>query len=46
VLVMTPDGRHGGASTRNGATYAMIDDRMSEPAILPRILLDDSERAG
>jgi isoaspartyl peptidase/L-asparaginase-like protein (Ntn-hydrolase superfamily) len=46
VLVMTPDGRHGGASTRDGATYAMIDEEMSEPAILPRVLLDDSERAG
>jgi isoaspartyl peptidase/L-asparaginase-like protein (Ntn-hydrolase superfamily) len=36
VLVLTPDGRHGAASTREGATYAFMDESSSEPQILPR----------
>jgi beta-aspartyl-peptidase (threonine type) len=40
VLVLTPDGRHGGASTKAGATYAVIDERDEEPRIVPRSLLE------
>ena len=36
VLVLTPDGRHGGASTNEGSTYAFMDDSSSEPQIVPR----------
>ncbi|MGN6380019.1 MAG: isoaspartyl peptidase/L-asparaginase [Gaiellales bacterium] len=40
VLVLAPDGRHGGASTKSGATYAVIDERSDEPRIVPRAVLE------
>jgi isoaspartyl peptidase/L-asparaginase-like protein (Ntn-hydrolase superfamily) len=36
VLVLAPDGRHGAASTRPGATYAVLEEAADEPRILPR----------
>jgi isoaspartyl peptidase/L-asparaginase-like protein (Ntn-hydrolase superfamily) len=42
VLVLTPDGRHGGASTRPDATYAMIDEQLSGPVIIARAVLDQA----
>jgi isoaspartyl peptidase/L-asparaginase-like protein (Ntn-hydrolase superfamily) len=39
MLVVTPDGRHAGASTRPGATYSMMDERTSAPEICERTLL-------
>jgi beta-aspartyl-peptidase (threonine type) len=41
MLVVTPDGRHAGASTKPGATYAMMDERTSAPEICERTLLED-----
>jgi isoaspartyl peptidase/L-asparaginase-like protein (Ntn-hydrolase superfamily) len=39
MLVVTPDGRHAGASTRPGATYSMMDERSSAPETCRRTLL-------
>jgi len=36
VLALAPDGRHGGASTRTDATYAVMTENMTEPEIRPR----------
>ncbi len=35
-LCLLPDGRHGGAATREGATYAVMAGEDREPVILPR----------
>lgn len=40
MLVVTPDGRHAGASTRPGAIYSMMDERTSAPETCQRTLLD------
>jgi N4-(beta-N-acetylglucosaminyl)-L-asparaginase len=42
VLVLAPDGRHGGASTKPGATYAVMDERAYEPRIVPRAALAEA----
>jgi beta-aspartyl-peptidase (threonine type) len=39
VLAMTPDGRHGGASSRERATYSMMAPGMREPEFLERARL-------
>ena len=39
VLALAPDGRHGGASTRADATYAVMTEDMTEPEIRPRSAL-------
>ncbi|MDX6594181.1 MAG: N4-(beta-N-acetylglucosaminyl)-L-asparaginase [Gaiellales bacterium] len=41
VLAMAPDGTHGGASTRKGATYAVMTEDMAAPEILPRLFVDE-----
>jgi hypothetical protein len=41
VLVMTPDGSHGAASSRKDATYSVMTTQMREPEILLRRQLDD-----
>jgi beta-aspartyl-peptidase (threonine type) len=38
VLALAPDGRHAGAGTRPGATYAVMTEEMAEPEIVPRIM--------
>jgi hypothetical protein len=40
MLVVDPDGRHAGASTRPGATYSMMDERTSGPETCERTLLE------
>jgi len=39
VLALLPDGRHGGAAGRAGATYAVMGTRSAEPEIYPRSAL-------
>lgn len=39
TLCLLPDGRHGGASTREGATYAVMTPDDREPRILSRAVL-------
>jgi isoaspartyl peptidase/L-asparaginase-like protein (Ntn-hydrolase superfamily) len=39
VLAMRPDGSHGGASTREGSTYAVQTEEDAEPEIRPRAVL-------
>ena len=36
VLALTPDGRHGAASTKHGSTYAVMTEEMREPEIRQR----------
>jgi isoaspartyl peptidase/L-asparaginase-like protein (Ntn-hydrolase superfamily) len=43
VLVLAPDGRHGGASTRPGATYSVMEEDDAEPRILSRAALPAAE---
>ena len=38
TLCLLPDGRHGGAATREGATYGVMSGADTEPRILPRAL--------
>jgi beta-aspartyl-peptidase (threonine type) len=40
VLAMAPDGTHGAASTRAGATYAVMTEDMVAPEILPRLFVE------
>jgi beta-aspartyl-peptidase (threonine type) len=40
VLAMAPDGSHGGASSREQATYSMMTVEMREPEILERLRLE------
>ena len=40
VLAMTPDGVHGGASSRERATYSMMAPGMREPELLERVALE------
>jgi N4-(beta-N-acetylglucosaminyl)-L-asparaginase len=40
VLALAPDGTHGAASTREGATYAVMTDDMAAPEILPRVFVE------
>jgi isoaspartyl peptidase/L-asparaginase-like protein (Ntn-hydrolase superfamily) len=39
VLALTPDGRHGGAATSEGATYAVMTDTSAAPEIHARSVL-------
>lgn len=39
VLALLPDGRHGGAAGRPGASYAVMGTRSAEPEIYPRSAL-------
>jgi isoaspartyl peptidase/L-asparaginase-like protein (Ntn-hydrolase superfamily) len=39
ALCLLPDGRHGGAATREGATYGVMSGDDSEPRILPRVVV-------
>jgi len=39
VLALTPEGLHAGATTREGSTYAVITEDMTEPEIRPRSVL-------
>jgi beta-aspartyl-peptidase (threonine type) len=39
ALCLLPDGRHGGASTREGATYAVMTAQYSQPRILDRAVV-------
>jgi isoaspartyl peptidase/L-asparaginase-like protein (Ntn-hydrolase superfamily) len=40
VLAMAPDGSHGGASSRERATYSVMTVKMREPEILERLKLE------
>jgi N4-(beta-N-acetylglucosaminyl)-L-asparaginase len=39
ALALTPDGRHGGAATGGGASYAVMTARSPGPEIFPRVSL-------
>lgn len=39
VLALTPDGRHGAATTRAGSTYAVMTEAMATPEISERAVL-------
>ena len=40
VLAMTPDGSHGGASTRETSTYSVMEPGMAEPEIVERVRVE------